>query len=266
MVDPRLIQAAGDLIRRHARPGRVPLVAIAGAQGSGKSTLAAKVARRLSCATLSLDDVYRTKAERTDLARRVHPLFATRGPPGTHDLDLLGRTLARLMQAGETDRTPIPAFDKLADDRRPEPDWPVFHGRPRAVLLEGWCLGAQPQEDAELVRPINALERDADADARWRGAVNAALQGDYARLFERFDGLLFLRAPGFDRVLDWRIEQEAGLTGRPVEPVRRVELAHFIQAFERITRHMLAGGVDAEVLAELDADRRVRHIAVSGGA
>lgn len=269
MVDPRLIRAVDDLIRRHARPGHVPLIAIAGAQGSGKSSLAAEAAQRLSCATLSLDDVYLTKAERADLAARLHPLFAVRGPPGTHDLDLLAETLNRLRSAAPGARAPLPAFDKLADDRRPEADWPVFEGRPRAVLLEGWCLGATPLDDADLSESINDLERADDPDAVWRRAVNHSLATAYAGLFATFDGLLFLKAPDFACVLDWRVEQEAGLLGLspPAVPAaRRAELARFIQAFERITRHMLAGGLAADVVAELDESRAVRHIRDCSGA
>ena len=269
MIDPRLIGAVDGLIRRHARPGHVPLIAISGAQGSGKSTLAAEAAQRLSCATLSLDDVYLTKAERADLAARVHPLFAVRGPPGTHDLALLDETLNRLRSAAPGDRTALPAFDKLADDRRPEADWSIFEGRPRAVLLEGWCLGATPPDDADLWESINDLERTEDPDAVWRRAINHSLATAYARLLATFDGLLFLKAPTFDRVLDWRVEQEAGLLGLSppdVPAARRAELARFIQAFERLTRHMLEGGVTGDMVAELDETRAVRHIRDCGGA
>lgn len=264
MIDPRLIRAVDDLIRRHERPGHMPLIAIAGAQGSGKSTLAAEAARTLSCATLSLDDVYLTKAERAVLAARRHPLFAVRGPPGTHDLGLLDDILGRLRAAAPAGRTPLPAFDKRTDDRRPEAGGPVYEGRPRAVLLEGWCLGATPVDEAELALPINDLERIDDPDTAWRRAINHSLKTDYARLFATFDALLFLRAPAFDLVLDWRAEQEAGLTGAPVSVARRAELARFVQHFERISRHMLAGGVAADVVAELDEGRAVRRIRSPG--
>ncbi len=267
MVDPRLIQAVDDLIRPSARPGHLPLIAISGAQGSGKSTLAAEAARALGCATLSLDDVYLTRAERMGLAESVHPLFATRGPPGTHDLKLLQMTLARLRSARPGDRTALPSFDKRTDDRAS--DGPVFVGRPRAILLEGWCLGATPQKSEELGEPINSLERDRDTDGLWRRGVNDRLAGEYAALFAGFDALLFLRAPGFSPVLDWRIEQEAGLTGIAIAALpsgRRAELALFVQAFERVTRHMLAGGVRADVVVELDEARAVRHIGPCDGA
>ena len=259
-VDPRLIRAVDTLIRRHERPGHIPLIAIAGAQGSGKSTLAIEAARSLSCATLSLDDVYMTRAERADLAERVHPLFAVRGPPGTHDLDLLDEVLGRLRSATPDDRTPLPTFDKLADERAPPANWPVFAGLPRAVLLEGWCLGATPQIAEALATAVNDLERDEDPDRVWRTGINDGLGEAYARLFATFDATLFLKTPDFGRVLDWRVEQEAGLTGAPVPEARRIELARFIQHFERITRHMAEGGVKADIIAELDADRGVRHI------
>ena len=260
MIDARLLDAVGSLVARHARPDHAPLIGISGAQGSGKTTLARAAAERLGVAHLSLDDVYLTKAERRALARDLHPLFAVRGPPGTHDLGLLERTIAALRAAGPDSRTPLPAFDKLADDRAPRTDWPVFAGRPSAVLVDGWCLGATPQAEAELVAPVNALEAERDGQGIWRHAANAALAGPYAEAFARFDAVLFLKAPSFDAVLDWRCEQEAGLLGLPptdLPPTRRAELAVFIQAFERITRHMLAGGVRADVTFALNLDRTV---------
>ncbi len=260
MIDPRLIQAVDDLIRRHERPGHIPLIAIAGAQGSGKSTLAAEAARTLSCAALSLDDVYLTLADRAALGARVHPLFAVRGPPGTHEMALLTTTLVRLRLAGPGARTPLPAFDKRTDDRAPAEAWPVFCGRPRAILLDGWCLGATPQSPDALDTPVNALERDRDPDGRFRRAVNARLAADYAALFAAFDALLFLKAPSFDRILDWRTEQEAGLLGGGVPVSRRAELAIFIQTFERLTLHMLSDGVEAHVVVDLDDAHAVRHI------
>lgn len=230
-------------------PG-VPLIGVAGAQGSGKTTLARALAAELGAAQFSLDDVYLTRAERAALAREVHPLLAVRGPPGTHDLGLLEATVAAL-RSGE--RTALPAFDKLKDDRVAGP---VFEGRPAAIVIDGWCLGATPQTPDALLRPINALERDEDRDGRWRNWINGRLQADYAALFGRFDLIVHLAAPSFDTVLDWRCEQEEGLLGGPLPAGRRETLARFIQHFERITRHMLAGGCRAGLTYPLDEARK----------
>ncbi|MGH8252817.1 MAG: adenylyl-sulfate kinase, partial [Steroidobacteraceae bacterium] len=76
-----------------ARRGNCYTVGISGAQGSGKSTLAAALqgllhSRGFATVVLSLDDFYLTRAQRSELARRVHPLLQTRGVPGTHDVAL----------------------------------------------------------------------------------------------------------------------------------------------------------------------------------
>jgi D-glycerate 3-kinase len=100
---------------------------------------------------------------------------------------------------------------------------------------------------------------DGAARGRPRRADNAELAGPYADLFVRFDAVLFLKAPSFDAVLDWRCQQEAGMMGLPpaaLPAARRAELTVFIQHFERITRWMLAGGVRAEMTFALDFNRR----------
>lgn len=262
-VDPGLVEIIGRWIEQADAHGPPPILGIAGSQGSGKSTLAHTAAEQFGCATLSLDDVYLTRAERQALARDVHPLFATRGPPGTHDLGLLNRVLDWLRSAGPDDLTPLPRFDKLADDRLAEADWPVFRGRPTAIILEGWCLGARPQTQAMLALPVNDLEKTQDPDGLWRRKINDCLIGDYADLTTRIDRLIFLRAPDFERVLDWRSEQEAGLLGFVELPSeRRAAIADFICFYERLTRHMLNGGIAADLTVLLDADRH--PVAITG--
>ena len=263
MISPALLDLVCDLATARGGPDRPPLIGISGPQGSGKTTLSRAAAARLGGTCFSLDDVYLTRAGRKALAGTVHPLFAVRGPPGTHDLDLADRTIAALRQAGPASVTALPAFDKLADDRRPDADWPVTRGRPAAILVDGWCLGALHQGPAALAAPVNALERAEDPNALWRSRADEALAGRYQAFFSGFDAMIFLAAPTFDSVLDWRCEQEAGLLGIDVADLpadRRAALARFIQHFERITRHMLAGGVKADAVARLDVDRSLVSI------
>lgn len=251
----------GDLVGRliaDCPKDHPPLIAVVGAQGSGKTTLARAAAERFGAVQISIDDVYLTRAEREAMAREVHPLFVTRGPPGTHDLGLLQQLIDALFAAGPDDETRIPDFDKRGDDRQPVEAWRVFRGRPSAILIDAWCLGALPEEAAGLAEPINVLEADHDPDGGWRRAVNGFVGVAYADFIARFDAVLFLRAPSFDVVLDWRCQQEADLLGvapadLPAE--ERTRLAGFIQYFERITRRMLDGGVKADVVVQLDRNR-----------
>lgn len=225
---------------------RSPLVlSICGAQGSGKSTLASELTRKLrneglAVATLSLDDIYLTRAERDALARDVHPLLRTRGVPGTHDV-ALGLSLLADIDTGKP--VLLPRFDKLADDRLPRECWERVDQPLDVLIFEGWCVGARPQPAALLEKPINSLERDIDPDGVWRSYVNTALAGDYQLLFGRIDFLTLLAAPTWDVVLEWRIEQEFDLQkqarGRFGTAMDASEIARFVQHYERLTRYIL---------------------------
>lgn len=234
--------------------------AIAGLQGSGKSTLARQVADLAArggrtVVVLSLDDVYLDRPQRDALARQVHPLLATRGPPGTHDVplacDLLDALRARRSVA-------VPRFDKLSDRRLPREYWPLS-GRADLVILEGWCVRVPPEESAALVQPRNALERDQDATGTWRRYCNDALGRDYPALWDRIDRMLFLQPPAFDVVPGWRWQQEQ--SSQAAHPDRagmdRSQVERFVQHFERVSRQALRTlPALADVVVPLDPQRR----------
>ena len=232
--------------------------AISGLQGSGKSTLAARCmeaagALGLRAIAVSIDDFYLDRPARLVLARRVHPLLATRGPPGTHDVALAVETLDSL-----ADGRPVrlPRFDKRSDRRMPVRDWPRVDTCD-LVFVEGWCLRLPPESPTALALPVNGLERDEDPQGVWRGWCNEALARDYPALWSRLPRLLFLEAPGFDVVDDWRTQQERTLhAGDPSRGMSPVRIEHFVQHFERLSRHalrVLPGIADAVV--RIDAER-----------
>ena len=252
-----------DLIQQHrARDSEhVPLIGVAGAQGSGKTYVCRQLAltNKPRFAYFSLDDVYFTKKERAQLAKRFHPLFATRGPPGTHALGLAVQTIAALRKAGPKDETPLPRFDKLSDDRAPEETWPRFRGRPEAILFDGWCLGALRDELGDA--PLNALEAEEDADGRWRAQGRTDLGDRYQQFFDLFDEIVFLQAPSFDIVRQWRGQQEEQMLGRAMTEEERANLDRFIMHYERVTQSMLAGKHRANMVARLDEARKITSIA-----
>lgn len=242
-----------------ARDGGEPVFAIAGLQGTGKSTLSAQVAelagRQGTCVVpLSIDDFYLGHEARQRLGREVHPLCATRGVPGSHDVALACDVLDGL-RAGRP--TALPRFDKIADDRLPESQWPrVEHAD--LVLIEGWFLKVPPQAPADLAEPLNALEHDEDPDGTWRRWSNDALANDYPALWQRLPRLLFLQGPGFDIVPQWRWQQEETLQARHPDrkAMSHAQVMRFVQFFERVSRQAmrtLPGIADRTI--RLDAER-----------
>jgi len=238
-----LAAKASELRKTKSRP---IVIGISGAQGSGKSTLALFLANQLrreaqlSTTCLSLDDFYLGKAARLDLADKLHPLFATRGVPGTHDVQLAMSVLHGLTDAHAAGTIRLPRFDKARDDRMPENIWSVIDVPVDVVIFEGWCLGARPQDATSLAEPANDLEEKEDPDGSWRRRVNDYLGQDYRELFDQLDSLIMLRIPSFDKVLEWRGVQEEKLIQNSAKVgYAGLRLDRFVEHFERLTRHML---------------------------
>ena len=233
--------------------------AVAGLQGTGKSTLSGQLVqlgreRGLNVVALSIDDFYLGHAERAALGRRVHPLCATRGPPGTHEVSLACDVIDALRAKKPT---ALPRFDKIADDRLPRHAWPVARDTD-LVVFEGWFQEVPPQLPAELVEPLNDLERNEDPDGTWRRWANHSLGDDYPPLWKRLDRMLFLQGPGFDIVPTWRWQQEQSL--QAAHPDRKAmtqaQVERFVQFFERVSRQAMRTLPDiAERTVRLDAQR-----------
>jgi D-glycerate 3-kinase len=266
-----LPESYADVVEQHWKPlatriarfpaTRAPLiVGINGAQGSGKSTLCKFLElllarRQIRAVTLSLDDLYLTRAERRQLAEKVHPLFATRGVPGTHAVTM-GLGIIEDMLAGRA--LELPRFDKGTDDRSEETT--RITGPVDVLLLEGWCVGAKPQEANALAEPINDLERLEDPEGVWRGLVNHWLTEDYARLFDQIDLLVMLKVDSFDAVRRNRALQEEKLRkANPDAPeaMDKAALDRFCAHYERLTRHMLEEMPSrADVVIAIGPDQR----------
>ncbi len=266
----RLAEWLNTWRQKHA--GAAPVIGINGAQGSGKSTcsywLRDELARRfgLTVAVLSLDDFYLTHAERQRVASTVHPLLATRGVPGTHDVALGMTRIAALREAGPGEQVRLPRFDKATDDRCPEAQSTVVTGPVDLILFEGWCVGVPAQSEAELLAPVNALESIEDEDGRWRRYVNQQLAGPYSHWFGMLDALIMLAVPGWEPVFTWRSQQEqdtAATNPQGAGIMDSAALRRFMAHYERLTRHalrVLPGRADAVLRLDLAHSVRVEKL------
>lgn len=247
--------------------GRPTLIGLGGPPGTGKSTLA-----RLLCAMLehegavgavvSLDDYYRTRDERASMARSVHPLFAERGAPGTHDLERLQRDLDALVR-GEVGKLVLPRFDKSVDDRGTPVPWQG--PAPEVVFVEGWCIGCPGGRGLEDAPPVNETERLLDPQGLWWSRVCEFLADQERRLHRRLDQRWLMSPPDWDSVIRWRWRQEQELGQRKrlhdVEAVRT-----FLATFERLGHQIMAHGEEwADLRIALDASHRPRlHRSAAG--
>jgi D-glycerate 3-kinase len=226
------------------------IVGLQGTQGSGKSTVCLFIKTLLeecfdlNIVVLSIDDFYKTRQERIQLAKDIHPLFVTRGVPGTHDVRLAESTIQQLSELSENQACKIPSFNKAIDDRLEQSDWNEVKGSVDIILFEGWCMGVSAQSSAALKQPINDLEKKEDTECIWREYVNENLKNQYKSLFEKIDNLIVLQAPSFKCVYQWRALQETKLHEKNIDVENTMvqtpkQVERFISHYERLTRFAL---------------------------
>ena len=247
---------------------KIKVIGLSGGQGSGKSTITGilkfilKREYGLDLCVFSIDDFYKTKRERTKMSQKVHPLFLTRGVPGTHDLNLINQTIKKLKQ--KKFRTVlIPKFDKSIDDRFKKKRWQKIKNQPHIILFEGWCVGAIHQSNNELKKPLNPIEKNYDPDLKWRKAVNNSLKNQYKKLFNKIDKLVYLKAPNFNHIFRWRWlqEQKMKLTSKNKKTMSKSQVKEFIMYYERITKNMMKSfSKISDLTIFLDSSHRSKRI------
>lgn len=243
-----------ETLRMHHDGAEGPFfVGVNGCQGSGKSTLSEFMVdyltdvHGLNVITLSLDDFYFSKATRLALSIKIHPLLATRGVPGTHDVETLKETLIELKN--QSYPLSIPRFNKATDNPFEQSQWLQVEKPVDIVIMEGWCWGVNAQPAGLLTDPINALEAQEDTTSAWRHYVNRQLKVAYEPLYNVIDYWIMLKAPDFSCVETWRCEQEHKLrttlgvidgdTSNHSGLMTDKQIRHFIQYYQRLTEFSL---------------------------
>ena len=120
--------------------------------------------------------------------------------------------------------------------------WYKVKKKPEIVILEGWCVGAKPQSNSLIRKPINLLEKNEDKNLIWRKHVNEKLKKEYKKIFAIIDHLIFMKIPNFNMVFKWRLLQEKKLEKKSHFKKKIMsynEIKRFIMFYERITLQMI---------------------------
>ena len=242
------------------------LIGLSGGQGSGKSTIAQilkiilNISFKLNVVCFSIDDFYKTASERKKMSKVVHPLFLTRGVPGTHDCKMLYKIIKNLLKK-KFNTVKIPKFDKSIDDRLNKKNWQKIKKKPDIIIFEGWCVGAQPQNLNDLKKPLNILEKKEDTKLTWRKKVNNELNTSYKRIYNLIDKKIYLKVPNFKYVLKWRLLQEKKLGLKSKNKImNNKQITRFIMFYERVTKNMLNNFQDNDFVIILDKKHKIKSI------
>ena len=243
---------------------------LVGGQGTGKTTTSSileiilKKYFNLSVFKISIDDFYKTRKDRLNLSKKIHPLLMTRGVPGTHDinimLDFFKKSKSRKFKPFK-----LPKFNKAIDDRCKKNQWYTLNKRPDVIIFEGWCVGAKAEKNSTLKKSINSMEKSKDTKLIWRKYVNNELKSKYKKLYDQLDCLIYLKAQSFSLLQKWRLIQEKKLWLKNKNKktknkiMTKEDVLSFMQTYQRVTQNMFKFAPKyASIIFNLNSDHQIK--------
>jgi len=223
-------------------------IGLAGGQGTGKTTTSSIIKIilekyfKLNVFKISIDDFYKTRKERLNLSKKVHPMLMVRGVPGTHDIRMMLNFFNKA-KSKNFKMIKLPTFNKAIDDRFSKKNWYKIKKRPDVIIFEGWCVGAKPELNKTIKRAINLLEKDKDKNLIWRKYVNNQLKTKYKNLYSQLNCMIYLKAKNFNLLQKWRLKQENKLRLKTKKSsshkiMNKDDVISFMQTYQRITENM----------------------------
>lgn len=258
---------AMQLARLRQKLGRTAIQGILGVQGTGKTTASAIIRLILdrlgySILNLSLDDLYKTYAERQKL-QQEDPRLIWRGPPGTHDVQLGIDLLDKLRQSDRQKEILVPRFDKSA--YKGAGDRSEFERVEKVdlVLFEGWFVGVRPIEESAFDTAPHLIKTDADRS--FAKEMNLRLK-DYLPLWQRLDSLIVFYPVDYRLSKQWRKEAERKMIASGKSGMSDREIEEFVEYFwrslhpELFITPLIQNPDLVDLIIEINADRSLNRI------
>lgn len=240
---------------------------ILGGQGVGKSTLAKILSLLLThlgyqVATISIDDLYLTYAERQKL-KAIEPDLIWRGPPGTHDVNLGIEVLDQCLETGRTEPIWLPRFDKSAYAGQGDRTSPQAINSVDIVLFEGWFIGVQPVAESSFQSAPEPISNPTAIEFAIK--CNHKLK-DYLSLWSRLDSLLVIYPEDYRLSKQWRLEAEQKMIATGKTGMSDREIEQFVDYFwcalhpELFITPLLINPQLVDLVIEINSDRQISKI------
>ena len=243
---------------------------LVGGQGTGKTTTSSileiilKKYFKLNVFKISIDDFYKTRKERLNLSKKIHPLLMTRGVPGTHDINIM-LDFFKKSKSRKFEPFKLPKFNKAIDERCKKNQWYTLKKRPDVIIFEGWCVGAKAEKNSTLKKSINSMEKSKDTKLIWRKYVNNELKLKYKKLYDQLDCLIYLKAQSFSLLQKWRLIQEKKLWLKNKNKktknkiMTKEDVLSFMQTYQRVTQNMFKFAPKyASIIFNLNSDHQIK--------
>lgn len=241
--------------------GRPLIQGVLGGQGTGKTTLGAVLSLILeqlghSVCSISIDDIYKTYAERQEL-KKNDPQLIWRGPPGTHDVELGLKVLKSLKRIDEQHSIEVPRFDKSAWQGAGDRTQPDIITSATIVFFEGWFVGTRPIDPAAFDQAPSPIVTEGDRS--FARATNERLR-DYLPLWAELDRLMVLYPTNYRMSQQWRQDAEHKMKASGRDGMSDEEIQEFVTYFwrslhpELFITPLLSNAQHVDLVVEIDAD------------
>ena len=258
------LPVALNLATKRKELDRTLIQGILGSQGMGKTTLCIILRAILnylgfSVATLSIDDLYLTYAERQALQQQ-DPRLIWRGPPGTHDVNLGLKIIEQCLTGDNSSKILIPRFDKSAFNGAGDRTKPEAVDKPDILLFEGWFVGVHPiTEDCFNNPPAPILTSE---DIQFAKDNNQRLKA-YLPLWDKLDSLIVLYPEDYRLSKQWRKEAEQNTIATGKAGMSDEECDRFVEYFwkalhpELFIKPLIK---TADIVVEIKSDRSITRM------
>ncbi|CAD8087950.1 unnamed protein product [Paramecium sonneborni] len=206
------------------------LIGLQGMQGVGKTTIGTQMKKQLSQLniqfdSISIDDFYLSYVDRQNLDKKK---YKYRGPPGTHDYQMIINCLKSFKQGNSFE---VPIFDKSL--HQGQGDRVGFKKIQCQVLLfEGWFVGYKSkqleefkQKDCDKIQ-LNGKQYNEDLEL----FMNEQLKL-YEPIWEEFDLLIQLKPNPYELSLKWRLEAEKEMRQKSGNGMSDEQIVDFVTYF-----------------------------------
>jgi len=218
------------------------IIGIQGPQGVGKTVFATLAKAFLKAAgyrveTISVDDFYKSNDERLKISKKhiKNPFYQiSRGMPGTHNHELLFKTLKKAKAA---ENFCIPRFDKSLISGRGDiaRDETRINEQLHFLILEGWCINMPARENKFLSsvkknRYVNDIFNKIDPKQEYFKLVLKYVE-KYQKIWHILDSNTFIFAKNASWTTNWRKEQEKKLIALRGQGMSDKEVNKFVKPF-----------------------------------
>ena len=260
-LDKLWLPVALNLVIARNKLDRTLIQGILGGQGVGKTTLCNVLKLIInylgfSVATLSIDDLYLTYAQRQALQKQ-DPRLIWRGPPGTHDLNLGLEIIQQCLTVDNSSKILMPRFDKSAFNGAGDRTKPEAVVKPDILLFEGWFVGAQPITEQCFANPPAPILTS--EDIQFAKDNNQRLKA-YLPLWDKLDSLIVLYPEDYRLSKQWRKEAEQKMIATGKTGMSDGECDRFVEYFWKALHPELFIEPliqTADIVVEIKSDRSI---------